>query len=394
MMKTRKFYIVALSVLGVTCLIAGCRPARSGNSGAEIADKNTPLRRGLDYLLEARSADGLWHSPNYGNLRLGAGVTALCLYAASHRPQQWSDEEKTTLQASLDRLLPAIREHGYVTNREGPDYSSYGSAMVLIASRKANLELPDDIRENLVDYLVHAQLDEEEGCSPDQPDYGGWDLTGWMTGKRATTGTNISVTSFVLEALTPWRDETDVAATLARAEAWLKRCQNLPGDGGFFFHPRRDHDGNKAGWTDEARNRPNSYGTATADGLRCLNALGVLRDDERFEAAVSWLKQHPELEIVPGFENNADGHSWSSGLRYYYYHSLGKVLGSLPDDETLRMSTEIARILESDQRDDGSWSNPAARMREDDPLIATSFAVVALAASTRPTRDNPVNRRR
>jgi hypothetical protein len=31
------------------------------------------------------------------------------------------------------------------------------------------------------------------------------------------------------------------------------------------------------------------------------------------------------------------------------------------------------------QRDDGSWSNPAVLVREDDPLVATSLAMRALA---------------
>jgi hypothetical protein len=43
----------------------------------------------------------------------------------------------------------------------------------------------------------------------------------------------------------------------------------------------------------------------------------------------------------------------------------------------------LARLLVEEllrrQRDDGSWVNPAHAVREDEPVAATSFALIALA---------------
>jgi hypothetical protein len=40
---------------------------------------------------------------------------------------------------------------------------------------------------------------------------------------------------------------------------------------------------------------------------------------------------------------------------------------------------ELSAQLISRQRSDGSWSNPEPLVKEDDPLIATGFAMRALA---------------
>jgi hypothetical protein len=42
------------------------------------------------------------------------------------------------------------------------------------------------------------------------------------------------------------------------------------------------------------------------------------------------------------------------------------------------MDTSVADSLKRSQRRDGSWVNPENLVKEDDPLIATAFAVRAL----------------
>jgi hypothetical protein len=59
------------------------------------------------------------------------------------------------------------------------------------------------------------------------------------------------------------------------------------------------------------------------------------------------------------------------------------VAGPASPKETLpprpRWAEALAEELLVRQRDDGSWANPVDSFREDDPLVATSFAVRALA---------------
>jgi hypothetical protein len=68
---------------------------------------------------------------------------------------------------------------------------------------------------------------------------------------------------------------------------------------------------------------------------------------------------------------------------YYYLASLARAplgpglvetgAGPRPPKEV------IAEDLLGRQREDGSWANPVGATREDEPLIATSFALLALA---------------
>jgi len=50
----------------------------------------------------------------------------------------------------------------------------------------------------------------------------------------------------------------------------------------------------------------------------------------------------------------------------------------LDKKEAAKRRAEIVTILSQAQKKDGSWRSESARMREDDPLIATGFAVIAL----------------
>ena len=119
---------------------------------------------------------------------------------------------------------------------------------------------------------------------------------------------------------------------------------------------------NKAG---EANGGFASYGTATADGLLALRAAGLPDDDQRNVKAIAWLKDHHQPDRAPGFEGTAR-ESWGSGLRFYYAYVISRAALNL--QVTLPM-----------QAADGSFRNPNTMVKEDDPLIATAFAVHVLS---------------
>jgi len=341
------------------------------------------LQRGVDYLMAQQSDDGRWRSDTYGNLKDGAAITAFVLYALPNETGKEATIDKALLQNAVDALVPQIRQHGYVTNPDGPDYTNYGTALLLLACQKHNLKLDAELKARLVQYLVRSQLDGDEGFANTNPDYGGWDLSGWMTGQRPTTGSTISVTTSVVQALNSIdgiasdKFAQKQPATIEAIRNWITKVRN--DDGGFFFHPRKDHDGNKAAWSDgNERQQTRSYGSATADGLRLLVYSGKGPDDPDVQAAIAWLLKHQDLEKVPGFEHETGQASWAVGLRYYYYQSLCHSLDLFPEQDARRIAGRLHQILEREQKSDGSWQNPNARMREDDPLIATGFAILAL----------------
>ena len=238
----------------------------------------------------------------------------------------------------------AFLEPGLATKRTiaGPDgsldYPTYAAAMWLDGRARLSLPPPAKDREAVIRYLLAAQIAEPRGFALESHSYGGWDFLGPDDAQGITTGTNVSVTAQVLEALAA---EARRAAndpllkgweqTRERAKSWVLRTQQP--DGGFAFTPEPLSLNNKAEFSDEAHLLPRSYGTATCDGIRALVALGHNASDEPVAQAVAWLRKHPGLEIVPGFEHLPPEALWQRGLRYYYYRGLAAALPSFPEQE-------------------------------------------------------------
>jgi hypothetical protein len=118
-------------------------------------------------------------------------------------------------------------------------------------------------------------------------------------------------------------------------------------------------DANKAG---EEGGAYRSYGSATADGVLALRAAGAPA-----EPALRWLRSHHRTDEAPGFPDAR--RRFALGLRFYYAAACAEAAPELP----------VAPLL-GPQRLDGSFVNPELLVKEDDPLIATAFAVRALAA--------------
>ena len=125
---------------------------------------------------------------------------------------------------------------------------------------------------------------------------------------------------------------------------------------------------------EEKPDRFRSYGSMTADGVRALLRLGAPPDDPRVVRAAAWLDAHFDPAQNPGdFPPVAEVRRASA---YYYWtwtaaHAM-RALGRR--DWASPLAAELLRR----QLPDGSWKNPASEMREDDPVVATSFAVAAL----------------
>jgi len=344
---------------------------------------NKSIKLGVAWLLKQQSKKtGGWHSDTYGAMRGGASITSLVLYAAAHLPKQ--HRESKAWQRGLSFLLPSIDKRSCIACPDGTlDYPTYSTALTLVASRPLGLKIEPAKRAKLINYLISAQLTEQNGFKPDQPDFGGWDLISGSGAKGITSGTNISVSFHAVEAIAG-ENHRSKADSLRSAASWCHRCQNLgvaepTGDGGFFFHPDRRALGNKAQWSDEEFRKPRSYGTATSDGICLLLAAGAKQDDRRVRAGVNWLKEHHETEKVPGFDDAAEELGWDEGLKFYFFQGLSRVLHLLPKESREGQSDKLVEAIIGLQKDDGSWQNESARMREDDPLIASCFSLLALS---------------
>jgi hypothetical protein len=101
-------------------------------------------------------------------------------------------------------------------------------------------------------------------------------------------------------------------------------------------------------------------------------------------AARHWLEEHFRADTHPG-QYAADWEASRPSLYYYYCASVARALRPAGGQDVSagannqRWAALLAAALLKRQRQDGSWANPAVDVREDDPLVATSLALITLA---------------
>lgn len=340
----------------------------------DSVESESAKRKALQFLLKMQSKDGAWRSRDYGNMKQGAAITSLVLYALSHLP----DEDVPGFRSAIDRaaefLKRGILRNRCVCNPDGSlDYSVYSTAMVLTAHKRIGIGLSGDDEQTLVDYLLSCQCDTQRGFKPANPNFGGWDILGPGATGGKTAGANVSVTFYVIEALEASKNP-QVKPAIGKAKAWCQRILLSNEKGGFYFTSEPNSTLNKAGLSEQQIPRP--YGTATCDGLGIMLLTGFSLQSAEVSTTIGWIKSHPSFSKVPGFETD-DETGWKDGLRFYYLASLARSLNQIPGKHS-KSKTSIRRTLEKLQKPDGSWQSLFTHMREDDKMIATPIALLAL----------------
>lgn len=342
-----------------------------------VAAIDAALGRGARFLVSRQRADGALPSRTYAGLKDGWSLTPLAVLALRMAPQD--DVIAAAYRRGVDYVATLAGPDGAI--REAPEvaYPLYAYAIGALVLGAPDNRRHRPVHARLLEALRALQLSERTGWRPADASFGGW---GYATrpplrtdpdlddGDRAA---NLSATLLAAGALllggVPPGDPA-----LAAARGFVERCQNLDTDGGFFFSPTLAV-GNKAGALAEGRYR--SYGSMTADGLRALLRLGRPASDPRIAAASAWLERNFDATRNPGDFQPLDESRRQSSY-FYWAWSAAHAARHLTN---ARWAGALADELLRRQVEDGSWRNPATEMREDDPIIATSFAIAALAVS-------------
>jgi len=348
------------SILPLVLLLAGCAP-----------HPRPALRDAASWLWSRQEADGGWHSHTYGLLRSGQALTPFVLDALLRVPEDVYPQPR----AQVERALAFLRDHTQasgalgMTDPDVPDYPNYATALAVSAIARAHRDGWQAQVAPMVAYLRSQQFTEQNGWHPQDPVYGAWGMGGGRRRPPDTGHADLSMTRYVLDALHAAGIPLDDSA-LPVAGIFVERCQNP--DGGYFFSTT-EVDTNKAG---QDGDHFRSYGTTTADGILALLATGHRTDDAHVVAAEKWLTSHHRGMAVPGFVGEAY-QRWPNGLAFYYSAASALAFQALDGDA----GPSVADALRRTQRRDGSWANPANLVKEDDPLIATPFAVIALTTA-------------
>jgi hypothetical protein len=324
----------ALAVL----ILVGC---------SERVELPESMERGVAALRRLQEADGAWRSVKYADMKSGLPLTALAAYALSRLPGP----------PECGRAIEFLSKHLEPSGQVGNEYPNFTTGMTLRAFRVYRPSGWEEMTRRMAEYLVKAQETEAAGWTPEDPAYGGWGYGGLAHAPRRLLRQDISSTRFAIEALA---EAGRIAEVRDKALAFAARLQNE--DGGFCYS-RALPTTNKAG-------EFQSYGSATADGVLALRALGEPGRSARAEA---WLAANFSAERVPGFAKEVRV-PWHEGILYYYLAAAAEAA----TDAARR--GEIARKIRSLQAPDGSWTNSSGIMKEDEPVIATCFALLACAA--------------
>jgi hypothetical protein len=324
------------------------------------------LRAAAGFFAARQSRDGAWRSDSYAAFRVGDALTPVVLWAlhptetdVTARGLHWL-EELTDSPARRSAVIYPLFTAGYATQV----FASSGD------TRRAAV---------WADAIESLRIRAELGWPADAAACGAWGdsatpprLPPDVNPPPDMLAPNISATVLALQALRA------AGRPAKSALPFIESCQNYsasePGgfnDGGFFFTPG-DPVRNKAGIAGrDSAVRYRSYGSATCDGVLALRASGLKEDHPRLRAALGWLRANSDGIRHSGTWPH-DRYAARESLRFY--HAQG--LAAVALDSQCRALAAGLRAL---QGSDGSWTGLAPDSCEDEPLLATAFAVRALS---------------
>jgi hypothetical protein len=370
---------------------------------ADTSSPNDALVKAQDYLWRAQQENGSWRSEQYAVMRSGQSLTPFVLHTLLTSTDSLTVEQVEAAHRSIQSIVEHLNEEGAL-GKADPDileYPIYSTAYAVLAlERWRGLGHDLDAQERqafrkMRAYLKDAQFNEWNGFTLSSPAFGGWGFDkpkspgepGHMdlahTRRAMMAVSAVRNLRIMRDSFYPGMAQRFLAVVQKRPETLdiqpvpegVERPKEIPFDGGFYFSPvvlqankgRLEKDGNY--WR--------SYATATCDGILALLAAGVPKDDERVVAAVNWLREHTDIDYPQGIPTDYP-EPWGEALQFYHYAVRAEVYDALdfPDADKRALAEKVTAL----QRADGSFVNEKSPlMKEDEPLLSTALAVVALS---------------
>jgi hypothetical protein len=360
--------------------------ALCGSSAARARSAREALSSAIAFFVAGQSEDGAWRSSRYAAFRSGDALTPLVLWALESTGEEAAVAAIANGRKWLERLADKQASLAEPWSELSyPLFTAAYAARVMSTGDKERANFWADLVERL-------RINESLGWPAGDPACGAWSdspappvLPQGVHPPPDMIAPNISATVLALQALTATGRNSQCKAALP----FVEKCQNYSpdgadpfGDGGFFFaigDPIRNKAG-VAGSDAEGQQRFRSYGSATCDGLLALQECGLRENDPRRVAAVAWLMRNVRGMEHPGAWPKSRGAARES-LTYYHVQSLAEVLATIPADHPVLVDQRRALVhdLSARQEANSSWVSEAPDSCEDDPVVATAFAVRALA---------------
>ena len=338
------------------------------------------IDRGLEWLKAEQQPDGSWSKADH------PALTALPAMAFQRAPGGKARDPKVLAKAYAF-LRSQARPDGGIYNA---GLSNYNTSVVMMALLGANDPQDDPMIEKARRFIAGQQA---KGMARPALDGGfGYGPTGASPKRMHPDLDNTLVSLEAVRAYREARPTTELAGAKdldwKAAIDFATRCQNLPGPnplewasadpankGGFVYYPGFSNAGDEP--LPNGKKALRSYGTMSYAGLLSFIYADVKKDDARVVAALDWLRKNYTLEENPGMGKQG---------QYYYYHLMTKALAAAGidqletgDGKKIDWKREVATKLINLQQGDGHWVNDTGRWMENDPVLVTSYAVLALS---------------
>ncbi len=395
--------LVLLSVL-ITVALLGV-PRLASSRTAEPSDAQTRAQalidKGLDFLRSQQKPDGGWQTE-----KDPPAITAIVLRAFVQHDDY--DANTDFVKRGYDKLLSYQVESGGIYKDLLANYNTAIAVSALAAAEnpafKPQIEKATNYLKGLQWTDMTTSAEGETIAGEADAWYGGWGYGGRSRGGGRPDLSNVQM---ALDALHDAGVKPDDPA-YQRALKFVSRLQNnsetndqswAGNDGGFVYGPgdKRTGESMAGEYTaPDGTRRLRSYGSMTYAGLKSFIYAGLSKDDPRVRAASDWITKNWTLDENPGM--SASGPDKAQQGLYYYYHTLARALNEYdqpvitdaqgkPHDWRLELIDKLASL----QNPDGSWTGDK-RWMEDNPVLATSYVVLALREAQKDLRQHPAGR--
>ncbi len=351
-------------------------PTHSPADEAWRAPTEAALGRGAEWLWARQRKNGAFPSSTYGLLRDGQSLTPFSLVALLQVQPDVLEFPIDQARSALSKMIGMLTPQGALGffSSAAPDYPCYATAMMLTCLGILKPREWAEASAKPVNWLRGQQFRAAAGWKG-HPAQGGWGL-GTATPRTPPDAghVDLSMTRAVLEGLRSVGIRSDDPA-LIEARDFVARCQTE--DGSFVYSPV-ELGLNKAGT--DASGLARGYGSATTDGLLSLLALGSQSTEPARDSARSWLLRHHRVDENPGLDGGPM-EVFADAMRGYY--RAGAAACFLLTGGPKGWRSELSRAVLAEQHEDGRWQSANPLQKEDDPIVATGFAIRALAATLR-----------
>jgi squalene-hopene/tetraprenyl-beta-curcumene cyclase len=373
MTVTRRDWLRAATTAAVSPSLLAVLASRSA-AAPNPDDIKAVVEKAVGFLRTVQNDDGSL-APKLG----GPGITALVVSGLLRHGHL----DGPLVTKGLKYLESSVQKDGGVYSR---GLANYTTCLAIMTFQEANRDGKyDKVIANATAFVKGLQHSED----PKDVQYGG-------VGYDGKSRPDLSNTQFMVEALIASGVSRDDPA-IKQALKFISRSQNLPGEyndqpfakkatdddkGGFVYNPQEQDNEKSPKRTPAGGLR--SEGGMTYAGLKSFLYAGVGKDDPRVKAAIDWIRRHYTLSENPGMGQ--------AGL-FYYYHTFAKAMDSLGEDPFADAKgakhdwrRELFDVLKAKQKADGSWANENRAFLENQPELATAFAVLALSYCNTPKK--------